>query len=52
MLWFRGDFGGRCGILQFLREYDVIPASATPDIHYADYDWSLDAGRFAPVSEW
>ena len=52
MLWFRGDFGGRRGILQFLREYDVIPETAMPDIDYADYDWSLDVGRFAPVSEW
>ncbi|WP_156708771.1 DUF547 domain-containing protein [Natronomonas sp. CBA1123] len=52
MLWFRGDFGGRRGILQFLRKYDAIPADVTPDIDYADYDWSLDAGRFAPVSEW
>jgi hypothetical protein len=52
MLWFRGDFGGRRGTLRFLREYDVIPADRAPDIDYADYDWSLDVGRFAPVSEW
>ncbi|MFC7235817.1 DUF547 domain-containing protein [Halosegnis marinus] len=46
MLWFRGDFGGRDGILAMLREFDAIPAGASPRLRYRAYDWSLDAGNW------
>lgn len=46
-LWFRGDFGGKSGILQFLRRYDQLPAEASPRLSHRDWDWSLDPGRFA-----
>ena len=45
-LWFRGDFGGGSGIRSFLREYDAIPADATPTIRYLSWDWARDAGSF------
>ncbi|WP_255150690.1 DUF547 domain-containing protein [Halorarius halobius] len=45
-LWFRGDFGGRGGILAFLRRYDCVPADATPSFTYRSYDWSLDRGNW------
>jgi len=46
-LWFRGDFGGGSGIRAFLREYDAIPADASPKIRYRSWDWSRAAGKFA-----
>lgn len=46
MLWFRGDFGGRAGILAVLRDHGVIPADASPRLRYGSYDWSLDAGNW------
>lgn len=45
-LWYRGDFGGKRGIQQLLRRYEVVPADATPSLSYADYDWSLDLDVF------
>lgn len=45
-LWFRGDFGGGAGIHSFLREYDAIPAGATPTIRHLSWDWSQDPGSF------
>lgn len=50
--WYRGDFGGKRGTVRFLREHDVIPADATPDVAYAPYDWSPEVGRFRALSEW
>lgn len=47
MLWFRGDFGGKGGILRFLREHDQIPADTTPSFSYRDWDWSLVPEKFA-----
>ncbi|MFD1511849.1 DUF547 domain-containing protein [Halomarina rubra] len=47
LLWYRGDFGGRSGILDLLREYDAVPADASPRLRYRSYDWSLALDRFA-----
>jgi hypothetical protein len=47
MLWYRGDFGGRRGIREFLRRYDVLPPGARPKIRYRAYDWSLSLGDYA-----
>lgn len=46
-LWFRGDFGGKAGIFDFLREYDQLPADAHPRLEHREWDWSLDRGHFA-----
>lgn len=46
VLYYRGDFGGRDGIYDFLRTYDVIEDDARPRIQYRPYDWSLDTGNF------
>jgi hypothetical protein len=40
-LWYRGDFGGKSGIVALLREQEVVPPGATPRLRYHDYDWSL-----------
>jgi hypothetical protein len=45
-LWYRGDFGGRDGIVAFLREYDATPADADPTLRYRGWDWSLRRGAF------
>jgi hypothetical protein len=52
MGWFHGDFGGQSGIRDILREYGVVPAGTDPTVRFRPYDWTLAAGRFAPVGEW
>jgi len=46
-LWFRGDFGGKRGILRILRRHDLLPPDVKPRVTYADYDWKRDPGRYA-----
>ena len=40
--WYRGDFGGRAGILALLRRHGLIGPDETPRLRYGDYDWTLD----------
>jgi hypothetical protein len=47
MLWFRGDFGGKDGIYEFLRGYDRIPPDARPGLSYREWDWTLRLGKYA-----
>jgi hypothetical protein len=42
LLWFRGDFGGRSGILSMLRRYGIIGPSDAPRFRYLPYDWTLN----------
>jgi hypothetical protein len=46
LLWFRGDFGGRKGILQLLQIHEVIPPGQKPSIRYKVYDWSLQLEKY------
>ncbi len=46
MLWYRGDFGGRSGVLATLRLYDCLPIDAAPRVRYHGWDWSLSLGDF------
>lgn len=46
MLWYRGDFGGKRGILELLREHDLLPKRASPRLNHRSYDWSLSLGDF------
>lgn len=39
--WFRGDFGGKKGILELLRQQQLIPPAATPALKFRSYDWAL-----------
>ena len=50
MLWFRGDFGGKAGIYEFLRRYDQLPDGTSPRLSYRDWDWSLDLGDYTERS--
>ncbi|WP_267640664.1 DUF547 domain-containing protein [Haloarchaeobius amylolyticus] len=47
--WYRGDFGGKTGIVRFLQEYDVVPADASPKVAYSEYDWSLKLGAYTDL---
>jgi hypothetical protein len=46
LLWYRGDFGGRSGIRDYLRTYGRLPEGASPKIRYKSYDWSLSLENF------
>jgi hypothetical protein len=46
-LWYRGDFGGKSGIVAFLRRYDQLPAGVRPRLSHRPYDWSLKLGQYA-----
>jgi hypothetical protein len=48
--WFRGDFGGKSGIRDFLRKYEVIPQDAKPSLSFKDYDWTLELGNYTDLS--
>lgn len=41
-LWYRGDFGGQQGIIDFLRRYGAIPPTATPSLEYDEPDCSIE----------
>jgi hypothetical protein len=45
-LWFRGDFGGRSGVLEILRTYGSIPDDSAPAIRHQSWDWAKAAGQF------
>ena len=44
--WFRGDWGCKKDVREFLKKYDAIPQDAKPAIKYADYDWTLMTGNY------
>lgn len=48
--WFRGDFGGKSGIRDYLKKYDVIPEEADPSLSFKDYDWTLELGNYTDLS--
>ena len=48
MFWFRGDFGGRKGILKFMKDHQIISSDLNPKIRYKAYDWSLLTKNFSP----
>ncbi|WP_026903578.1 DUF547 domain-containing protein [Pedobacter glucosidilyticus] len=47
MSWFRGDFGGKKGVLKILKDFKLIPQDKKPQIDYADYSWELDINNYA-----
>jgi hypothetical protein len=46
--WYRGDFGGRDGILTFLSEHGPLSPGDAPRLAYSDYDWTLDVRTATP----
>lgn len=45
-LYYRGDFGGRRGIYEFLERYGVIDDGNRPHVRYDQYDWTLHRGMY------
>jgi len=50
MLWFRGDFGGRGGLVELLRRYEQIPPEVDPRFSYRAWDWSFDPADYAEAA--
>jgi len=46
MSWFRGDFGGKAGVVAFLREYGVMPDASEPTVKYDNFDWTMKLNNF------
>lgn len=44
--WFRGDFGGKKGIIRLLRQQQIVPENVKPGITWKKYDWSLSLKAF------
>lgn len=44
--WFRGDFDGKNGILNLLKQYEIIPKKSEPKVEYDNYDWTLSLGNY------
>jgi len=44
--WFRGDFGGKDGTREILKEQGIIPNTDGVAIDYKDYDWTLALDNF------
>lgn len=44
--WFRGDFGGKRGIVKFLKKYNQIPEDSNPELTFTKYDWTLSLGNY------
>ena len=44
--WFRGDFGGKKGIIRLLRQQEIVPENVKPGITWKKYDWSLSLKAF------
>lgn len=48
-LWYRGDFGGKSGIVDLLTDHEVVPPGSAPTLRYQAYDWSLALDN---VADW
>jgi len=46
MLWFRGDFGGKAGIVELLRAFGCVPEGASLSLAYREYDWDLHLAHY------
>jgi Protein of unknown function, DUF547 len=44
--WFRGDFGGKKGIRQILKQQHLIPEASNPKLKWLKYNWSLALQNF------
>jgi len=47
MSWFRADFGGKNGVIEILKNYELIPSSKDPDVEFLDYNWELDVDNYS-----
>lgn len=47
LLWYRGDFGGRSGIVDILEDYTEYSVDSSDELIYRDYDWSTNLNVFS-----
>ncbi len=40
MSWYRADFGGKKGIVKWLKHYEVIAQDQNPSVKFKKYDWN------------
>jgi len=45
-LYYRGDFGGRQGVYEFLERYGVLEERDRPRVRYSEYDWTRHTGMY------
>lgn len=43
--WYKSDFGGETGIIQFLKSYKIVPEKSLPTIKYDAYNWIKSNSR-------
>ena len=47
ILWFyRGDFGGKKGIIQLFKNHQIIPKDAQPKIQFKAYNWAVELDNY------
>lgn len=46
MRWYRGDFGGKTGMLQLCERFELMPENVHPVIRFNKYDWTLLPGNY------
>ena len=46
MSWFRGDFGGKKGILNLLKQHDLLQADSHAHIKFLPYNWTLNLSAY------
>jgi len=44
--WFRGDFGGKKGIIRLLHQQGIVPENVKPGIQWKKYDWTVSLKAF------
>jgi hypothetical protein len=45
-LWYRGDFAGKSGTADLLRDHDIIPSDVDPGVSYKSWDWTRKQDKF------
>lgn len=44
--WFRGDFGGKPGIIAMLENYGAVPEGKVKTVVFKNYNWELSLGNY------
>jgi hypothetical protein len=44
--WFRGDFGGKKGIIKILRDNEILDAEKNITLSFKSYDWTLNLDNY------
>lgn len=50
ILWYRGDFGRKRDILDFLIGHGQLPPGARPQFSYRDWDWSMTPEKYTDLT--